>query len=108
MKQYFLVLAAILAITPASAAQQQAQHDHEHGAASASAAAPEKPAVSGAEKSASAAEGKMDMKAMCDMHKDMMSSKSKRGHEAKPDDKTKRMSAAEREKQMKMMDEHCK
>jgi hypothetical protein len=106
-------LIATFSLTPAIAADD-AQHDHEHGAAStavpADKAKPEKPQTSQG-KPASTSEdkmGMMDMDAMCDMHKEMMSSKSKSERQAMMNEKMKGMSAADKKKQMKMMDEHCK
>jgi hypothetical protein len=72
------------------------EHDHSHGAASAA-----KP-VQGEKE---AKDGRKDMKAMCDMHKEMMS-KSPAEREAMMAEKMKRASADGN--RTKMMDEHCK
>ena len=110
-------LAAAVMAAPAMA--QDAEHDHTHGAAlSASVTTPAQQAPGArAGKAAKAADSKtaggadkgmMDMKAMCDMHKDMMSMHSPAERQALIDKNMAGMSADAKQKRMSMMDEHCK
>jgi hypothetical protein len=103
-------LLAIFGMGPAIA--QEAEHDHQHQATTAG--TPEKKAKIATSKSAAkphkaaAGEGMMDMKAMCDMHRQMMSSGSQADREAMADKEFKGMSAEQKHEHMKMMDEQCK
>lgn len=85
-----------LAVAPAVAADN-ALHDHQHGAVSTPAPAdkakPVKPSASKG-KVASTPENMMDMNAMCDMHMEMMSSKSKSERQSMMDEEMKGLSAA--------------
>ncbi len=99
-----LALLAACAVSPA-VAQTTGEHDHDHAAAAPAkpaAAVPAKPQHQGAGNS------KMDMQAMCDMHKEMMSAPSASERQAMAERKMKGMSPADKKKHMKMMDEHCK
>jgi hypothetical protein len=108
-----LVVTALLAsLGFGRAIAQVAEHDHEHkGTAS---QATEKQAKSATGKpagkphKAAGGEGMMDMKAMCDMHRQMMSSGSPADREAMAAKETKGMSAEQKQQHMKMMDEKCK
>ena len=52
--------------------------------------------------------GSMDMKSMCDMHKNLMATKTPAEREAMMDQRMKSMSPEMRRKHMAMMDEKCK
>lgn len=103
-------LLASYGMSPAIA--QEAEHDHQHQATATG--SPEKKAKKAPSKSAAkphkVAAGKdmMDMKAMCDMHRQMMSSGSQADREAMADKEFKGMSVEQKHEHMKMMDEQCK
>jgi hypothetical protein len=104
------LLLASFGASPAIA--QEAEHDHQHQ--STTAGAPEKKAKKETSKAAArpdkaaSGEGMMDMKAMCDMHRQMMASGSQAEREAMADKEFKGMSAEQKHQHMKMMDEQCK
>jgi hypothetical protein len=104
------LIVAGLPLLPAGA--QEAQHDHQHPPAPASAAAQadQASAAKTAEPptATSGGEGMMDTKAMCDMHRKMMATKSSKQRQAMADKQMKGMSAEQRQQHMKMMDEMCK
>lgn len=108
-----LIVTALLAnLGLGRAIAQVAEHDHEHkGAVS---QPTEKKAKSATNKSAgkshkaAGGEGMMDMKSMCDMHRQMMSSGSPEDREAMAAKETKGMTAEQKQQHMKMMDEKCK
>jgi hypothetical protein len=93
---FSLVAAALLPGCGWSRAVAQDEHDHQHQSASAGSA----------EKSPHA--GMMDMKAMCDMHRQMMSKGTAADRDAMADTEMKGMSAEQKQQHMKMMDEQCK
>lgn len=110
---FSLVVTALLASFGMSrAVAQDAEHDHQHQATSTGSS--DKKAKSVAGKSAGKPEeaanhgGMMDMKAMCDMHREMMSKGSSSEREAMVDKEMKGMSAEQKQQHMKMMDEQCK
>jgi hypothetical protein len=57
---------------------------------------------------AAAHQGMMDMKAMCDMHRKMMSKGSTADREAMAGKEMKGMPAEQKQQHMKMMDEQCR
>jgi hypothetical protein len=98
------VLAAALSL---SVYAQTAEHDHNHPeGVPAQQSGPAKPAPKVAEGASTG--GMMDMKSMCDMHKQMMGAKSDDERQAMMDKRMKGMSSELREKQMQMMNEQCK
>jgi hypothetical protein len=110
---FSLALTALLAsLGMERAIAQEAEHDHQHQAASAGSLEKKaKPATTkAAAKPNKAAPGGMmtDMEAMCDMHRQMMSSGSPADREAMIDKEMKGMSAEQKQQHMKMMDEKCK
>lgn len=121
MKKYSLVMsltvsALFATFMAAPVMAQDAEHDHNHGAAP-SASSPvqkKKPAKTKAKTAKSKATsvdgkaGMMDMKTMCDMHKEIMSAEMPSARRAMIDEKMKGMSADEKQKQLEMMDERCK
>jgi len=90
----------------------QDEHDHQHQSDSTgSSTKTAKPATdksSGQSREAATHEGGMDMKAMCDMHRQMMSKGSPADRKAMADKKMKGMSEEQKQQHMKMMDEQCK
>lgn len=91
-----LAVSAVLAAGAAGGAMaQDLEHDHAHAASAPS-------------QGKAADAGTMDMKAMCDMHKEMMSSHSRAERRAMMDEKMKGLSASEKKKRLKMMDKQCK
>lgn len=109
---FSLVATALLISFGMGRAIAQDEHDHQHQSASTgSSEKTAKPATgksSGQPKKESAQEGRMDMQAMCDMHRQMMSKGSQAEREAMADKKMKGMSAEQKQQHMKMMDEQCK
>ena len=109
---FSLVATALLASSGMGHAIAQDEHDHQHQ--SASTAPSEKAEKSTTHRSAAkrhkAANGEamMDMKAMCDMHRQMMSKGSSADREAMAAKEMKGMSAEQKQQHMKMMDETCK
>jgi hypothetical protein len=109
---FFAATALLASLGMGRAIAQEAEHDHQHQAAGTGTS--EQKAKSAAGKSAAkrhkAAPGddKMDMKAMCDMHRQMMSSGSPADREAMADKEMEGMSVEQRRQHMKMMDEKCK
>jgi len=108
-----LAAALLLASFGASPAiAQEAEHDHQHQ--STTAGAPEKNAKNETSKAparpnkAASSEGMMDMKAMCDMHRQMMASGSQSEREAMAAREFKGMSPEQKQQHMKMMDDRCK
>lgn len=105
-----IAVLASFAVAPAIA--QEAEHDHQHQASTAKSPekatkkTPGKPATE-ARKAVSGG-GMMDMKTMCDMHRQMMASGSEADREAMADKEFKGMSAEQKRQHMKMMDEQCK
>jgi hypothetical protein len=117
MKKYAVALslaatALFVSLGAHPAIAQEAEHDHQHQATAAG--APEKKVKKATSKSAAkpqkaaAGEGMTDMKAMCDMHRQMMSSGSQADRETMADKEFKGMSAEQKHEHMKMMDEKCK
>lgn len=106
----FMSMSVPAALAPAlslSVYAQTAEHDHNHPeGAPAQQSAPANPAPMGAESAAKG--GMMDMKSMCDMHKQMMGAKSDDERQAMMDKRMKGMSPEMRDKQMHMMNEQCK
>lgn len=106
-----LAASALLASLGGCAIAQD-EHDHQHQPASTGSsekAAKSAPGESGATRhQAAKGEGMMDMKAMCDMHRQMMTSGSQADREAMADREMKGMSAEQKRQHMKMMDETCK
>ena len=104
------LIMAGLPLLPAGA--QEAQHDHQHPPAPATAAAQadQASAARTAEPSTATTGGEamIDTKAMCDMHRKMMATKSSKQRQAMADKQMKGMSAEQRQQHMKMMDEQCK
>jgi hypothetical protein len=121
MKKFTLVVAlsvsALMAnfiATPAMSADNAA-HNHQDGTATTTPghADKTKPETPNAPRNKTAAAshdktGMMDMDAMCDMHKEMMASGSKSERQMMMDERMKGMTAAEKKKHIKMMNEHCK
>jgi hypothetical protein len=109
---FSFVATALLATFGMGHAIAQDEHDHQHPSASAdSSQKTSKPATdkaSGQPRETSTHEGTMDMKAMCDMHRQMMSKGSPADREAMADKEMKGMSAEQKQQHMKMMDEQCK
>jgi len=110
---FSLALTALLAsVGIERAIAQEAEHDHQHQAASSR--SPDKNAkpattTSAAKPHQAAPGGKMmDTQAMCDMHRQMMSSGSPADREAMIDKEMKGMSPEQKQQHMKMMDEKCK
>ena len=117
MKKYTVTISLATTLLLASfgmstAIAQEAEHDHQHQATTAGApgnkakkaadvpaAKPQKTAPGG---------GMMDMKSMCDMHRQMMASGSPAERDAMADKEFKGMSAEQKHQHMKMMDEQCK
>lgn len=54
------------------------------------------------------ADGKMDMKSMCDMHAKMMNANTADERSAMMDERMKNMSPDMRQRQRDMMQQHCK
>lgn len=109
---FALVASALLTGFGTGHAIAQDEHDHQHQAASTG--SPEKTAKTTTDKSsgqsqkASTPDGKMDMEAMCDMHRQMMSKGSPADREAMAETEMKGMTAEQKQQHMKMMDELCK
>lgn len=109
---FSLVITALLASFGMGRAVAQDEHDHQHQSASTGSSA--KTAKSAPGKSSeqpqetATHEGGMDMKAMCDMHRQMMSKGSPADRKAMADKKMKGMSEEQKQQHMKMMDEQCK
>lgn len=110
---FSLALTTLLAgVGMARAVAQEAEHDHQHQAAPA--ASPDKAAKPATGKSpakpdkAAPAANMMDMQAMCDMHRQMMSKGSAADREAMAAREMHGMSAEQKRQHMKMMDEQCK
>lgn len=100
-------LAAACLAAPAMA--QNTEHDHSHGAAS-SASTSSPPQKAASKPSAGSADQgmMMDMKAMCDMHKNMMAMHTPTERQAMIDKEMPAMSSKDKQMRMTMMDEHCK
>lgn len=109
---FFLVATALLADFSMESAIAQDQHDHQHQSnptgSSEKAAQSTTSNSSPQSQEASPHEGGMDMKAMCDMHRQMMSKGSPADRKAMADKEMKGMSAEQKQQHMKMMDETCK
>lgn len=108
----FSLAAAVLSTSlwPGPALAQDTGHDHEHDKASTT--SPErksKPATTPAAESRTATStDMMDMKAMCDMHRNMMSASSPADRKAMMDKAMKGMSKEQKRQRMQMMEEKCK
>lgn len=117
MRKNFVVFSlvattAVLASFGMGTAIAQDEHDHQHQAASTASseksAKPAKGKSAGKTQKAASHSGMMDMKAMCEMHRQMMSKGSPADREAMADKEMKGMSAEQKQQRMKMMDEQCK
>lgn len=90
----------------------QDEHDHQHqSAATGSTTKSAKPATgksSTQSREDATHKGGMDMKAMCDMHRQMMSKASPADREAMANRAMKGMTTEQKQQHMKMMDEQCK
>lgn len=105
-------MALLTSLGVGRAIAQEAEHDHEHKATASGSAEKKAKSATGksSEKSHKAAGGErmMDMKTICDMHRQMMSSDSPADREAMADKEMNGMSAEQKQQHMKMMDEKCK
>jgi len=107
-----LVATVLLASLGFGRAIAQDEHDHQHQSSptgSSDQAAKSTTSKSSAQlQEAPTHEGTMDMKAMCDMHRQMMSKASPADRKAMADREMKGMSEKQKQQHMKMMDETCK
>lgn len=118
LKLALMASAMVATCLAAPAMAQNTEHDHSHGAASpASTPAPAQKAASkpagapaaGTPSAGTADQGMMmDMKAMCDMHKNMMAMHTPAERQAMVDKEMPGMSSKDKQMRMTMMDEHCK
>lgn len=109
---FSLVTTTLFASLGMGRAIAQDEHDHQHqSAATDSSTKTAKPATgksSTQSQEDATHEGGMDMKTMCDMHRQMMSKASPADREAMANRAMKGMTAEQKQQHMKMMDEQCK
>ena len=101
---WFAAIVAAMATAGCATSQDAAHGKHQAGRSSAPPAGMMSPGASGEQATMM---GMKDMKAMCDMHKKMMSAKTPEEHQAMMDEHSKTMSPEMMKQHMAMM-ENCK
>lgn len=99
---WFGAIVAAMAMAGCATSQDPEHRRHHRATPAAQPAGMMSPGASGGQM------GMMDMNAMCDMHKKMMSAKTPKERKLMMDERMKSMSPEMMEKHMAMMEEQCK